>query len=156
MRPSATDRPYQVVLIACFQFMKAGFLLTVAAFLWIAPNALPNSMAFSHMLFIAAHGRDVSGYLIPVIGLYVAYVGCGIYMMRPSVRQTLAISSAITVALSLKRLGLFGGPMVLGQLDRETLYILILLDLTIYLYLAFHPETVRSFESRKRPRPLHS
>ena len=156
MRRQQADRPPQVVLIALFQFLKAGFLIGVAAFLWLAPDSLPNSVAFSHMLFLAAHGRNVSGYLVPIFGAYVAYVGCGIYMMRPSTRATLAISSAITVSVSLQRLGLFGDATVHDQVDRQTLYILVLLDLAIYIYLAFHPETVRAFESRKRTPPLHS
>lgn len=156
MRPQQVDRPFPVVLIASFQFVKAGFLIGVAAFLWLAPDSLPNSIAFSQMLFIAAHGRDISGYLIPIFGAYVAYVGYGIYVMLPSARRTLAVSSAITIAVSLQRLGIFGGTGVIGQLDRETLYILILLDLAIYIYLAFHPEVVRTFESRKRRPPLHS
>ena len=156
MRSQHIDRPFPVVLIATFQFIKAGFLIAVSAFLWLAPNYLPHSAAFTKMLFIAAHGKDVSGYLVPIFGAYVAYVGCGMYMMRPSTRTTLAISSAITVAVSLGRLGVFGDTTMTDQLDRQALYILILLDLAIYIYLAFHPEIVRSFESRKRTAPLHS
>jgi len=156
MQPRPVDRPFQVVLIASFQFLKAAFLIGVAAYLWLAPNSLPNSIAFSQMLFIAAHGRDVSGYLVPIFGAYVAYVGWGIYRMRPSTRTTLAISSAITVAVSLQRLGIFGDTTMHDQLDRQTLYILILLDLAIYIYLVFHPEIVRTFDSRKRTPPLHS
>ena len=118
--------------------------------LWLAPNSLPNSIAFSQMLFIAGHGRDLSGILVPVFGVYVAYVGVGIYTMRPSVRRTLALSSAITIALSLQRLGLFGETTMWDPLDRETLYILILLDFAIYIYLVFHPEIIRTFETRKQ------
>ena len=150
------DRPFQVILIASFQFLKAAFLIVVSAFLWLSPTSLPDSAAFTQLLFIAAHGKDVSGYLVPIFGAYVAYVGYGIYMMRPSTRTTLAISSAITVAISLKRLGVFGETSLTGQLDRQTLYILILIDLVIYLYLAFHPAIISSFDSRKRTSPLHS
>ena len=156
MRTRQVDRPLQVVLIASFQFLKAAFLIGVAALLWLAPNSLPNSIAFSQMLFIAAHGRDLSGVLVPIFGLYVAYVGCGIYMMRPSIRRTLAFSSAITVALSLQRLGIFGETTMTDPLDRQTLYILVLLDLAIYIYLVFHPEIIRTFDPNKRQPPLHS
>ncbi len=156
MRPQPVDRPPQVVLIASFQFLKAAFLIVVAAFLWIAPDSLPNSATFTQLLFIAAHGRDLSGYLVPIFGAYIAYVGCGIYMMRPSTRTTLALSSAITISVSVYRLGIFGGTRMTDQLDRQTLYILILLDLAIYIYLVFHPEIVRTFESRKKTPPLHS
>jgi hypothetical protein len=143
------DRPTPVILIACFQFLKAGFLLTVAGYLWLAPDLLPHSIAFTKMLFIAAHGRDASGVLIPVLGCYVAYVGVGIFNMRPTIRRTLAISSAITICLSARRLGVFGGERTItSQLDRQAVYILILLDLAIYVYLAFHPELVRCFKQQ--------
>jgi len=143
------DRPTPVILIASFQFLKAGFLLTVAGFLWLAPDLLPSSAAFSKMLFIAAHGKEISGVLVPVFGCYVAYVGVGIFKMRPSIRRTLAISSAITICLSLRRLGVFGGESTItSQLDRQAVYILILLDLAIYIYLAFHPELVRCFKPK--------
>ncbi len=154
MEQQWVDRPLPVIFIACFQFLKAGFLLTVAGFLWLAPDQLPNSAAFSKMLFIAAHGKDLSGVLVPIIGCYVAYVGVGIFRMRPSVRRTLAISSVITICLSLRRLGLFGESTVTSRTDRQTLYILILLDLVIYIYLAFHPELVRCFKPPTR-RPLY-
>jgi hypothetical protein len=147
------DRPTPVILIACFQFLKAGFLLTVAGYLLLAPDLLPHSIAFTKMLFIAAHGRDASGVLIPVLGCYVAYVGVGIFNMRPSIRRTLAISSAITICLSLRRLGVFGEATVTSPFDRQAVYILILLDLAIYIYLAFHPELVRCFKEQNRPSP---
>lgn len=156
MRPGQVDRPFQVVLIASFQFLKAAFLIVVAAFLWIAPDSLPHSAAFTQMLVIAAHGKDLSGYLVPIFGAYVAYVGYGIYTIRPSARRTLALSSAITIVVSTYRLGMFGETTLHDQLNRQTLYIIILLDLAIYMYLAFHPEIVRTFESRKRTPPLHS
>jgi len=156
MPAQSVDRPFQVVLIASFQFLKAAFLIGVAALLWLAPNSFPNSVALTQMLFIAAHGRNLSGFLVPVFGAYVAYVGWGIYTMRPSVRRTLACSSAITIALSLQRLGFFGETTMHDPLDRQTLYILILLDLAIYIYLVFHPEIIRSFTGNKRMPPLHS
>jgi hypothetical protein len=154
MGPHKVDRPVPVIFIACFQFLKAGFLLTVAGFLWLAPDLLPNSAAFSKMLFVAAHGKDLSGYLIPIIGCYVAYVGVGIFQLKPSIRKNLAISSVITICLSLRRLGLFGESAITSRTDRQTLYILILLDLAIYVYLAFHPEIVRCFKPPSRP-PLY-
>src|SRR5580704_17310679 len=105
MRPRQIDRPLPLVLIASFLFLKAGFLVGVSAVLWIAPEMLPNSSAFSQVLFIAAHGRNISGFLVPVFGCYVAYVGYGLSMLRPSFRRNLAISSAITIAVSMQRLG---------------------------------------------------
>jgi len=156
MRPQQVDRPFPLVLIASFQFLKAGFLIGVAALLWIAPEMLPHSSTFSQMLFIAAHGKDISGFLVPFFGLYVAYVGYGLSMMRPSFRRNLAISSAITIAVSLQRLGLFGESSMTSQVDRQTLYILILIDLTIYIYLAYHPEIASSFERQKKLPPVHS
>jgi hypothetical protein len=156
MPSHSIDRPFQVVLIASFQFLKATILIGAAALLWFAPDVLPHTIAFSELLYIAAHGKDLNGYLVPIFGAYVAYVGWGIFTMRPGTRQTLALSSAITIAVSIYRLGYFGGPGISGTLDRESLYILMLLDLTIYIYLVFHPEIVRSFGSRRRMPPLHS
>jgi hypothetical protein len=143
-------------LIAGFQFMKAAFLIIVAGFLWLAPDALPNSAAFSQLLVIAAHGKDLSGYLVPVFACYVIYVGVGLLKLRPSIRKNLALSSAITICVSLQRLGVFGDTDMTNQFDRQTLYILILLDLAIYIYLAFHPEIIRCFGPSKPLPPVHS
>ena len=144
--PQSLHRPFQLILIASFQFLKAGFLLTVAAIAWLAPNTLPHTTAFSQMFYIAAHGRSPSGVLIPIFGLYVAYVGVGLLRLRRRIRRNLAISSVFTICLSLWRLGVFGESNLTSQFDRQTLYILVLLDLAVYLYLAFHPEVTRSFK----------
>jgi len=150
MRPHRVDRPVPVVLIATFQFLKAAFLLAVAGFLWLAPASLPNSAGFSQLLFIAAHGKELSGYFVPVFGCYLIYIGIGLLRLRPGVRINLAISSVITIAVSLQRLGLFGETGATTNLDHQTLYILILLDLVIYIYLVFHPEIVECFKSQSR------
>jgi hypothetical protein len=156
MRPKHRDRPTAVILIALFQFAKGAFLLIVAAFLWLTPEALPNSAAFSRMLFIAAHGKDLSGILVPIFGCYLVYIGFGLLWLRPSTRTNLAISSAITIALSLQRLGLFGESDMTDLLDRQTLYILILLDFAIYIYLVYHPAITSSFNREKRFPQVHS
>jgi hypothetical protein len=148
MSQKLADTPFQVFPIALFQFAKGAFLLVVAGFMWIAPDSLPNSEAFSEMLFIAAHGKDLTGYLVPIFGCYLIYIGVG--LLRPSTRTNLAISSAITIALSLQRLGLFGETTMRDQLDRQTLYILILLDMAIYIYLVYHPAITSGFDQRKR------
>jgi hypothetical protein len=146
MAPPRIERPLQIIPIALFQFAKAAFLLVVATLLWLAPASLPNSAAFTQVLFIAAHGKDLPGVLVPIFGCYVAYVGFGLLQLKPSIRRNLAISSAITIAVSLNRLGVFGDASVTNRFQREALYILILLDLAVYIYLAFHPEIVRSFK----------
>ena len=143
-------------MIASFQCLKGAFLLIVAALLWLAPYALPRSATFSKLLVIAAHGRDLPGILIPVFGCYLIYIGVGLLMLRPGVRTNLAISSAITIALSLQRLGLFGESDITNILDRQTLYILILLDFAVYIYLAYHPGITRSFNHQKRFPQVHS
>ena len=150
------DRPLALLFIAAFQSVKGSFLLIVAAFLWIAPDALPNSQTFTEFLYIAAHGKNVSGYLVPIFGAYLVYVGYGLFTLRPSVRTNLSFSCAITIILSLQRLGLFGQTATTNYIDRETLYILILFDFAIYIYMVFHPEIASSFERAKRTSPLHS
>jgi hypothetical protein len=139
-------RPFQISLIAGFQFLKGGFLLLVAGLLWLAPDQLPNSEAFSQMLLIAAHGKSLSGVLVPAFGLWVCWIGFGLWRMRRRVRRNLAISSVLTIALSLQRLGLFGESSLTSEANRQSLYILILLDLAVYIYLAFHPAITRSFD----------
>jgi hypothetical protein len=138
--------PFQLIVIACFQFMKAGFLLTAVAFLWLAPDLLPNSSEFSQMLYIAAHGKTIPAVLVPTFALYIAYVGYGLLRLRRSVRRNLALSSVVTICASLQRLGVFGESSMISRSDREGLYILILLDLAVYIYLAFHPEITRLFK----------
>ena len=143
--PQRFERPIPVVIIAMFQFAKAAFLIVVAAFLWLDPDALPHSDAFSQLFFIAAHGRNLPGLFVPIFGLYFAYIGVGLMRLRKSVRLNLAISSVITICVSIQRLGLLGETNMTSQFDHQTLYILILLDLTVYFYLAFHPEITRCF-----------
>jgi len=150
------DRPLALLFIACFQSIKGAFLLFVAAFLWIAPDALPNSQTFSEFLYIAAHGKELTGYVVPIFGAYLLYVGYGLFTLRPSVRSNLSISCAVTIALSLQRLGIFGETATTNYVDRQTLYILILFDSAIYVYMVFHPEIANSFERAKRPSPIHS
>jgi len=148
MGPQRVDRPLPVIAIASFQFAKGAFLLIVAAYLWLAPDALPYSETFSQLLFIAAHGKDISGIFVPLFGLYLIYVGVQLLRLRPQTRRNLAISSAITIVLSLQRLGVFGETDMHSYVDHEALYLLILSDLTIYIYLAFHPEILRTFKRK--------
>ena len=84
-----------------------------------------------------------------MLGFYLIYVGIQLLRLRPSTRRNLAISSAITIVLSLQRLGVFGETDMRSNVDHEALYIVILCDATIYIYLAFHPEILRTFK-RKR------
>ena len=144
-RPQPLHRPFQIVLISGFQFLKGGFLLLVSVLFWLAPNQLPDSAAFSQLLLIAAHGKSLTGIVVPLFGLWVCWVGYGIWRMRRRVRRNLAISSVLTICVSLQRLGVFGESSMSSRADRESLYILILLDLAVYIYLAFHPEITRCF-----------
>src|SRR5580658_4432203 len=107
--PSARVRvPFQVILIASIQFAKAAFLLIVSGFLLFAPDLLPQSGMFNQMLVVAAHGKNVSGVLVPIFGFYLIYVGVQLLRLRRATRRSLAISSVITICASLQRLGLFG------------------------------------------------
>jgi hypothetical protein len=148
MGPKRVDRPAPVIAIACFQFAKGAFLLTVAAFLAFAPDSLPYTRLFSQLFFIAARGRNVSGVLVPLLGLYLIHIGVQLLRLRPTTRRNLAISSAITIVLSLQRLGVFGDSDMRSNFDHEALYIVILADLTVYIYLAFHPEILRIFKRK--------
>ena len=150
------EKPFALYLIAAFQSLKGCFLLLVAALLWIAPDALPNSQTFTEFLYIAAHGKDLTGYLVPVFGAYLVYVGYGLFTLRRSVRTNLSLSCAVTIGVSMQRLGVFGYAGSISYLDRETLYILILFDSAIFIYMVFHPEIAGSFKSDRKPRPLHS
>ena len=150
------EKPFALYLIAAFQSLKGGFLLLVAALLWIAPDALPNSQTFTELLYVAAHGKDLTGYLVPIFGAYLVYVGYGLFTLRPSVRTNLIISCAVTIGVSMQRLGLFGYSGYLSNLDRETLYILILFDSAIFIYMVFHREIASSFRNSTKARPLHS
>jgi hypothetical protein len=141
--------PFQIVLIAAFQFIKAGFLLCAAGILLFSPESLGQSDTFSQLLLIAAHGKTLSGYLVPAFGFYLLYIGFSLLRMRKKTQRNLAISSVITICGSLQRLGVFGESTLTSQFDRQTLYILILLDLAVYIYLAFHPEITGSFDSWK-------
>jgi hypothetical protein len=147
MPQTRAHAPFQIVLIAAFQFIKAGFLLCAAALILLDPNAVRDSDTFSQLLVIATRGKNLSGILLPALGFYLIYIGFGLLRMRKKTQRNLAISSVITICGSLQRLGVFGEASLISWFDRETLYILILLDLAVYIYLAFHPDITGSFDN---------
>jgi hypothetical protein len=146
------ERPFPVTLIALFQFAKAWFLLLVVVIARVVPDALRSVPGLSAFLYFAAHGRDTRGPLLPLVGVSVALIGCGLWRLWRWARRSLIFSSGLMVALWAYR---FFNDWTAGQvtfrtpLEEQAVYFLVFLDLVIVAYLAFYDGVPQAFEEAR-------
>lgn len=146
-------RPTSLTLIALFQFGKAALLILVALLSWLGYagtlDYIPN---LKDLLFIASHGKDPHGWMLVVFGCYAAAIGRGIWNLRRWARNSLVFTSLCMLVLWLAHHD-FGTALPtmpgIGRVSSQTVYLLLLFDLVIFLYLKFHDDTVRSFPPRR-------
>src|SRR5438876_9325397 len=100
-------RPLGVMLVALWQFCKAGFLVLVAAIALAYPNAQPNfSVRVRELIYIAAHGTVPPAILLPVIALPVVAIGWALLRLKKWARVVLLASSGWMLGLWIRYLGL--------------------------------------------------
>lgn len=148
------DRPVAITAIAMFQFAKAWFLLLVVMVLRYAPEAMQHFPALPQAIYFAAHGRDTHGYLLPVIGVYVAVTGWGLWRLQRWARRSLIASSGLMLAIWAHRFYLDwsqGETTLTSPLAQHTVTLVLFLDAVVLLYLVCYDDVRLAFaESEAR------
>ena len=142
-------RPLPVTILAMIQFAKAGFLLSVALLPGMgAESGIASIQDFRDLLFLASHGKDPKGLLIVLFGIYAAVIGWGLWRLKRWARNSLVLSSGLMLLFWLAHHD-FGTSILfmpgISGVEQQTVYVLLLLDFTIFTYLKFHDATARSF-----------
>jgi hypothetical protein len=153
-QPPPTRRPAPLTLIALFQFTKGAFLVFVAALPWIGhAGGLADIPNLNDLIFLASHGKDPHGFLLVVLGLYAAAIGLGIWKLRRWARNSLVFTSLLMIVLWLAHHD-FGTALPtmpgISRVESQTVYLLLLFDFVIFMYLKFHHETARCFPPKQR------
>ena len=150
--PPPPQRPFPVTLMAFFQFAKAGFLIFIA-WLSLAGHygrlaSIPN---LQDLTFLASHGKDPKGMLLLFLGLYAGAIGLGLWRLRRWARNSLVFSCGLMMVLWLSHHD-FGTQILvmpaITEVEQQTVYILLLVDFAIFMYLKFNSEIASCF---KRP-----
>ena len=148
----ALERPFPVTVIAHFQFLKAAFLLGVAALLQFIPDAIHSMPLLPFFLYVAAHGRDTHGFLLPLAGLFVGFVGYGLWRLKPWARRSLIVSTGLMLIV-------WGHRFFVDQMDdvvtlrtpheQQTVAMVLFLDAVVFLYMVAYDDIPRAFGKRK-------
>lgn len=144
----AVDRPFPVTLIAWFQFAKAWFLLLVAFVSKYVPDAVRAVPTLPAFVYVAAHGRNTNGYLLPAIGIYMGIVGWGLWRLKRWARRSLVASTGLMMAIWAYR---FAADWAAGEttlktpLEQQTVTVLLFLDAVIFFYLVIHDDVPLAF-----------
>jgi hypothetical protein len=148
----ALERPFPVTVIAHFQFAKAAFLLGVAALLQFVPDAIHSMPLLPFLLYVAAHGRDTHGFLLPIAGLFVGFVGYGLWSLKPWARRSLIVSTGLMLAV-------WGHRFFVDQMDgvvtlktpheQQTVAMVLFLDAVVFLYMVAYDDIPRAFGKKK-------
>ena len=148
------SRPASLTMIALFQFSKASFLILIAAVSWLGyAGTLTYIPNLKDLLFIASHGKDPHGIMLVVFGSYAAAIGNGIWKLRRWARNSLVFTSLCMLVLWLVHHDFDTSiPTMPGiaRVRNQTVYLLLLFDFVIFMYLKFHHETARCFPPKKR------
>ena len=164
-RQRELKRPVGVVLIACFQILKAAVLLLTAIMLYAAPATGFSSRSNLYtLLFVATRGNStiisaimqggsVVAVMIGLWGTYLVAVGSGLWKMKEWARRSLIFTSGMTIVLYAKSILLpgildsdrFG--LSLTSPDAQNVHILLACDVLIFVYL-LRGNTASSFRHR--------
>jgi hypothetical protein len=146
------ERPFPVTVIAHFQFVKAAFLLGVAALLQFVPDAVHSMPLLPFFLYVAAHGRDTHGFLLPIAGLFVGFVGYGLWRLKPWARRSLIVSTAFMLILWGHRFftdRMEGVVTLKTPHEQQTVAMVLFLDAVVFLYMVAYDDIPRAFGKRK-------
>jgi len=146
------QRPTAVTAIALYQFFKAWFLLVVTAVVLLAPD-MEWGATFREMVFVASHGGSRIGLFTPVIGIYAAVVGAGLWGLKKWARRVLIVSSGLTVARWIRYLSinwavrgtLMSGRSLTPGYEQQSVFALLFVDALIFLYLALYDGVAEAF-----------
>ncbi len=153
--PTRRVRPHPVTLIASFQFFRAGFLLLVAALVWEYPDVRSwSSLTLWELFYIASSVGGPPGILTPILAVYFAAVGLGLWNLQRWARTTVLVTCGIQAAMWLRYLLM--APALDWALDHKShmpkpgfeqssIYGLIFLDMVFFCYLAAYPGVAHAF-----------
>jgi hypothetical protein len=155
-QPPPPRRPLPLSLIVLFQFLKASLLLLVCV---LASTGHESRLAsipdLRDLIFLASHGKAPSGLVLLVLGLYAAAIGYGLWNFRRWARNSLVFTSLLMLVLWFAHND-FGTALLtmpaFRLVETQTVYILLLLDFFIFMYLKFHSDTARCFPPKQRAR----
>jgi hypothetical protein len=155
-RPRPPRRPLPVTVIVLFQFLKAAFLVFVAVLPWTGhASRLASIPQLRDLIFLASHGKDPNGLVLLVLGIYAAAIGCGLWNLRRWARNSLVFTSLLMLVLWFAHYD-FGTALptmpAISLVATQTVYVLLLLDFVIFMYLKFHHDTARCFPAKPRNR----
>ncbi len=147
-------RPLPLILITLLQFIKAAFLVLVAVLPWTGHGSrLAKVPDLRDLIFLATHGKEPNGLVLLVLGLYAYAIGWGLWNFRRWARNSLVFTSLLMLVLWFAHYD-FGTPVItmpaISLVEVQTVYILLLLDFFIFMYLKFHDDTARCFPAKKR------
>jgi hypothetical protein len=147
-----SERPFPITVIAHFHFAKAIFLLGVAFLLLLFPDATHVLPLLPFLIYAAAHGRDTHGFLLPIVGVFVAIVGYGLWRLKPWARRSLIISTALMLTVWGHRFfvdQMDGIVTLKTPLEQKTVAIVLFLDAVFFLYMVAYDDITRAFGKKK-------
>ena len=143
-------RPGIVELVALYQFAKAALLIFTFALVVYYPSLRWESESFWQAVYVASNGGGKPGYQTLAVGLYAVAVGWGLWNLKKWARYCLMVTSGMTAALWIRYLSLnfalgwnSRGPKT--GFERESVYMLIMVDVIVFCCLALYPDVAESF-----------
>jgi hypothetical protein len=142
------ERPTPVTAIAVLQFSKAWALMLVAVIAWLVPQALQYyGDMVSSVVYFASHGKNARGPLLPLIAVYVAVMGWGLWSLKGWARKSLMATSGLTIAVWVRGF-LFAQAMGVTSLSPSQMQVvgfLLLVDAITFFYLFFGVDVKLAF-----------
>jgi hypothetical protein len=147
-------RPFSVTMLSVFQFAKATLLIMVATFAWLGlANTLSTIPRLHDLIFLAAHGKDPHGILLFVLGIYGVFVGQGLWNLKRWARNSLFYNALFMLVFWFMHQN-FGTKLILmpgaESVEHETIYLLLLIDSAIFIFLTFHSDASHCFPRKSR------
>ena len=147
-----SGRPTIVTLIALYEFFRAAFILLILLTTRFDPNAYLASRLDAQVLTYVVTRHDISTYanplIMPVVAGLVFSMGLGLWLRKKWARNSLMIASGTSVVLWLRRFSLdwaFGQTTLKTPAGQQSVYAVILIDVLIFMCLAFYPDVAESF-----------
>lgn len=140
-------RPWGIIVVACFQLMKAGILLITGIMLHWKPEAVISSQCVLYPLLYVAMRVDSSvidavmqgGNLAPVLislgGVSLGVLGLGLWQMKGWARLSVIFTSGITLLFFAKTTFFPSMTYFSPSPDLQNLHILLFLDVIALIYL---------------------
>ena len=157
------DRPVGVILVACFQLLKAGVLLLTGILLRWKPEFVDSSQSILYpLLYVATRGNyaaiktamqgaNLLPGLIFLLGFYLAVIGFGLWELKQWARRTVMFTCGLTLLLSIKSIlwpGTFGSIFpITSASDLQYVHIPLFFDAVVFLYLC-RGKTAEFFKAR--------